>query len=331
MRPAEPQDLYFEIDEGHIPEDFLRKDLQVDGKRHLVFATQKMLDLLSRSKTWYMDGTFKIVRYPFKQLFTVHSFIRSGDATKQVPLVFVLMSGRRKKDYKRVLKSIKRLTPNNNVRKMVIDFERAVWKAIPSVFPGVNVRGCSFHWAQCIWRKMQEIGLAPVYRNDEDTHRLCRQFLALPYLPQEHISPMFERLATQARTSLLTVLVNYIRTNWIQCSLYTPETWSIFKQPIRTNNDVEGWHGALNRHARRSNLSFYLLVKLLHEQSQLINIQIRLVSDKKLRRRQRKEYKRVQGQVNKVWDSYIAGDKSARQVLRECAHLVAPNIDGIEI
>ena len=328
MRPAEPRDLDFELEESHIPDDFFRKDLRVDGQRHLLFATEKMLNLLSTAKTWYMDGTFKIVKEPFTQLFSVHSFIRSGDDTKQIPLLFVLMSGRRKRDYKKLLEAIKGLSPNNNVRKIVIDFERAVWKAIPLVFQGVAVQGCSFHWAQCIWRKIQELGLATAYRNDEDTHKLCRQFLALPYLPHEHIEPMFERLAKRATTSLLTTLVEYIRINWIKTSLWNPETWSIFKQPIRTNNDVEGWHGALNRHARRGNLTFYLLVKLLHEQSKLIGIQIRLVSDNKLQRRQRKEYRLMHGQINQVWDSYIAGDKSARQVLRKCSHLVAPNIDG---
>ena len=151
MRPAEPQDLNFEIDENYIPEDFLRKDVHVDGTRHLLFATEKMLDLLSCSKTWYVDATFKAVKEPFTKLFRVHSFIRSGDDMKQVPLLFVLMSGRRKKDYKKVLKSITHLMPDMKVQKFIMDFERAVWKAVPLVFPNVHIRGCAFHWAQFIW------------------------------------------------------------------------------------------------------------------------------------------------------------------------------------
>ena len=75
MRPAEPTDLEFEVNENHIPEDFLKSDLKIDGRRHLVFATQSMLDLLSKSKTWYVDGTFKVVKEPFTQLFTIHSFV----------------------------------------------------------------------------------------------------------------------------------------------------------------------------------------------------------------------------------------------------------------
>ena len=99
MRPAEPTDLEFEGNENHIPEDFLKSDLKIDGRRHLVFVTQSMLDLLSKSKTWYVDGTFKVVKEPFTQLFTIHSLVRSRECGKQVPLAFVLMSGKRKWDY----------------------------------------------------------------------------------------------------------------------------------------------------------------------------------------------------------------------------------------
>ena len=68
MRPAEPTDLDFEINEDHIPDDYLKSDVKVDDRRHLVFATQSMLDLLSKSKTWYVDGTFKVVKKPFTML-----------------------------------------------------------------------------------------------------------------------------------------------------------------------------------------------------------------------------------------------------------------------
>ena len=142
-----------------------------------------MLDLLSKSKTWYVDGTFKVVKEPFTQLFTIHSFVRSGECVKQVPLAFVLMSGKRKRDYRKVLQAIKDKTRGRKLEKIVLDFESALWQAIPHVYPGVLIRGCSFHWAQCIWRKIQDIGLAPAYKNDVATHKLCRKFLALPYLP----------------------------------------------------------------------------------------------------------------------------------------------------
>ena len=79
-------------------------------------------------------------------------------------------------------------------------------------------RGYSFHWVQCIWRKIQAIGLAPAYKSDSATHKLCRKFLAFPYLPKEHIPAVFERLLAEASTPMLIELVAYNRINWIEGS-----------------------------------------------------------------------------------------------------------------
>ena len=85
-----------------LPADFLQEDIKVDDERHLLFATEQQLTLLAKSKRWYVDGTFKVVRDPFKQLFSIHSFLKQDDQTKQVPLAFVFMTRRRTKDYKKV-------------------------------------------------------------------------------------------------------------------------------------------------------------------------------------------------------------------------------------
>ncbi|KAK2153517.1 hypothetical protein LSH36_294g02022 [Paralvinella palmiformis] len=51
-RPQHPQDLAFELNSGHIPNDnFLRRDVNVDGARHL-FGRDLQLDLLEKAKTW---------------------------------------------------------------------------------------------------------------------------------------------------------------------------------------------------------------------------------------------------------------------------------------
>ena len=69
---------------------------------YLIFSTTKQLDTLVKSKVWYVNGTFKLITHSFQQLLTVNAFVRSGEYSKQVTLVFVMMSGRKEKDYKKV-------------------------------------------------------------------------------------------------------------------------------------------------------------------------------------------------------------------------------------
>ena len=59
-------------------------------------ATNQRLDVLSRAKSWYVDGTFKLCRHPFNQLLTVSAFVRADDHAKQVPLLFASPDAKRR-------------------------------------------------------------------------------------------------------------------------------------------------------------------------------------------------------------------------------------------
>ena len=127
------------MDESSIPEGFLRADIETRGKRHLISATEEQLTLLNKAKRWFVDGTFKLCRPPFTQLFTINAFVRQDDHAKQVPLLFVLMSSNGKHDYKKVLKKVLRILPTTpSVEHVTADFNSAVWGAASgSVVTGV--------------------------------------------------------------------------------------------------------------------------------------------------------------------------------------------------
>ncbi|KAJ8310410.1 hypothetical protein KUTeg_012275 [Tegillarca granosa] len=228
-RPKDPVNLQQEVDtdfiDGHCP-DFFRRDITVGDRRHLLFSTDRQLQLLWKAKTWYMDGTFRVINYPWTQLFSIHPFIKSGDFMKQVPLVFCIMSGKRKEDYYEVLRAVDHLLPEEiSLQDFVADFESGLWLALKERFPRFPVQGCVFHWAQSVFRKVQEHGLQAAYNQRDSIYKFLRQIMSLPFLPPEHIQEMFNSLCARANTPELSAVIQYQRkkTRQVQGKIF--DTW----------------------------------------------------------------------------------------------------------
>ena len=146
--------------------------------------------------------------------------------------------------------------------------------------------------------------------------------MALPYLPHQEIPASFQQLKVQATTPVLHELVDYVDKQWINTSAFPPSSWSVYGQPVRTNNDIEGWHHSLNRRAGgRVHLPFYLLIPLLHRESSVCTVQVRLVNARKLQRIQRKKYRALQARIFGYWEDYAASKISSRRLLKACSHL----------
>ena len=158
LRPQEPlpDDIGFALDEDWAEDTFLLKDIVLKNNgiavaHHAVFASKKQLDLLSKSNTWYLDGTFKIVSKPFTQMFSISAFVKGPQGnTRQIPLAYALMSRRRRQDYKKVLNAIKSALPNRAaVQRCMMDFEKGMWRAVTDVLgDDVETQGCNFHFSQ---------------------------------------------------------------------------------------------------------------------------------------------------------------------------------------
>ena len=77
-------------------------------------------------------------------------------------------------------------------------------------------------------------------------------------------------------------------------SVWTVDSWSVYGRSIRTNNDCEGWH---NRRAKKGNLPFYFTCNVAIPRGERRQFTDRLVKEKKLRRHQTKQTKKIQGRL----------------------------------
>ena len=169
------------------------------------------------------------------------------------------------------------------------------------------------------------MGLQSAYVNDRGIHAFIRKMMALPFLPAEEIPDAFNRLERKSRNSPVEELASYVKSTWIDNPIWPPSCWSVYMQAVRTNNDVEGWHLGLNRRAAgKTQLPFYLLVKLLHREAKLTSLHIRLVSERKLKRIQRKMYRQLQTKIFGLWEEYRNGERSAKRLLKAISYLYGP-------
>ncbi|KAH3706467.1 uncharacterized protein LOC127858973 [Dreissena polymorpha] len=148
--------------------------------------------------------------------------------------------------------------------------------------------------------------------------------MSIPFLPAEHVEPAIMRLKEKTTDERLADLLEYVDRTWLKSSVWGPENWSVFGRSVRTNNDCEGWHLKLNQHAKKANLPFYLLLTLLCEEASLLPTQVKMVSEGKLSRRQRRKNTSIQGKIFKLWEAYESGELSVNGLLRKCSGIYGP-------
>lgn len=94
---------------------------------------------------------------------------------------------------------------------------------------------------------------------------------------------------------------------WIDSSLWQPESWSCYRQSVRTNNDVEAWHARLSRRTGAGNLGLYQLAGRLHDEGKLVALSMNVMPEAGVVKYQCSSTLRINARLDKLYDEYDAG------------------------
>ena len=304
-----------------------------DGQgRVLVFGTSRNIELLCRSRTWYLDGTFKTSPTLFVQIFTIMGLrqrnVTDGESVA-VPLVYALLSRKTEVQYTQVLQAVKDIVLEYNVPgpclpdRIMSDFELGIMNAANTVFPNAVVSCCFFHLGQSVYRRIQTEGLQRKYNDPEDrrikdnTHKL----LALAFVPLADVPATFNMLQRTWRTEsdykpMLTYFdktyVHGIRARGRATGTpprYPPHTWNHYDAAIhklhRTNNVSEAWHRRFEVVVGKHHPDVYSAMhEFQKEQAEMESIIAELSLGKRVRAQPKKKWVELQQRIQTIASSY---------------------------
>jgi hypothetical protein len=132
----------------------------LNEERIIIFASDKSIDYLKKSKVWLSDGTFKSCPSSFYQLYVIHGYLFGIT----IPLVYILMSNKTQRSYELIFEKLKAL--NCFPKQIVVDFEQSAISAYKKIFDASKMNGCIFHLSQSVWRNISKSGYTALYKNN---------------------------------------------------------------------------------------------------------------------------------------------------------------------
>jgi hypothetical protein len=150
---------------------------------------------------------------------------------------------------------------NLKPKTIIIDFEISFLNSLTAIFPESSISGCTFHFGNCVWRRLQILKLDSMYKNDENFQEATRMLLNLTFVPEEKLVCEFNKANQKINPKSLKIIDDFlyyfkktflnIKDQKILSSKFSYTFWSARKRILnnipRTTNCVEAWHKVLNQ------------------------------------------------------------------------------------
>lgn len=220
----------------------------------------------------------------------------------------------------RVISSLVQLRPEMKPSSVMTDFESPLFSAFSDTFDNVTLRGCLFHFSQCIWRKINTLpDIREMYCNDPDFSLQLRQILALAFIPPADVVDKFNELMRLPfyveNEGILQPLMDYYEDVWIgrpnrQGARRNPkfalEHWNQYNATIqnlpKTNNAVEGWHSAFSASlAKHPNIWAFIVAIQNENNLSMIKLSHAMRGEDV---KQKKKYQTVNSRIKNIVQEY---------------------------
>lgn len=288
--PSDPED-FSTLDENFTQtidgKPFLLKNVVIDDEGHiLLFTTSSNLEKLAKAEVIIMDGTFSSSPSQFKQIFTIHGFLGSGNDRLFLPLVYFLLPNKKQTTYEKAFKLLKKVAKDHKVTLdpsvILTDFETAEINAATRVFPHAKKHGCFFHLAKNLWKRMQKVGLSIPYAKSVKCQMTFRKIQALAFLEPQEVPQGLAAIQASAPKKMQPFF-EYFEKTYVLGKLradgrrgnprFPPDFWSVKSSTEhglpRTSNAVEGWHNKFSGIIpNKINNKFYEVLRAFQHEEQ---------------------------------------------------------------
>ena len=196
----------------------------------LIFSTNNMLKNLNNKniEQYFMDGTYKI--FPnigsFKSLITLLGYNRKDNTFAQC--CYALVTDESENTLQKYLNLLK-LNYDFIPKYITIDFSKAEENAIKEVYKNENVEiiYCLFHFVQCLWRKLNSLGL-----RKKEFIKLSKSLVfnikILAFIKLEKVEESYNDIKNSNlyKNEKFTPFFKYLDNNWIKKNMLTK--WNYF-------------------------------------------------------------------------------------------------------
>ena len=138
---------------------------------------------------------------------------------------------------------------HNNIKSIMSDFEVGIQTAALEAFPGVELRGCRFHYGQAVWRH-GERQFGKVLKTSKKFSDLLRCCLALPFIIADELQATVDtlkKMEDENNAKARDEFMDYIQNTWID-GVYSPDMWTCLgRRSDHTNNAQEAYNSVFNR------------------------------------------------------------------------------------